>query len=459
MDARRRVTLAVFAAAAAAIGCKAAVRPPQLVPPPPIEQAPAMHEPASKIKRVFVVFLENHTYDNYFASYPNPGGDPPTTHGVGRMGLPIPLKDPYGRLWSPGDNSFNVAHVDWNAGLMNGFDQEAHQPIRDFEYFQSKLEHIFFNPSGRNSAYTTYAIDEETGRRRVGYYWGLADRGVLCDRFFSSVMGPSFPNHVSVLCATSGGVISNPDFGRELTVLIDPATDLRVKQRHIFTHQIRTSLPNELEAKGLTWTVFQEVPSVLYRDIRSDTFLDLKRSVEAVDVIKALPDFKARLIETPELDRRMPEYLRKGWGAHYTLIKPSDAESEHPTVGDISDGQKWCSRIVDAIGTSADWEHSAIFITWDDYGGFYDHVPPPQLDAFGLGFRVPCIVVSPYARKGVVQHNVRSFESIVRFTERLYGLPAMTAHDAQADDFMDAFDFEQAPRPYSDFKSPPGAPR
>ena len=447
MATTEKVTIAVFAATAAAIGCNAALKAPQITPAPPIVQAPPMNEPDTQIRRVYVIFLENHTYDNYFASYPNPDGDPPTTHGFGSFNLPIPLKNPEGGYWSPGDNSFNTAHADWNGGAMNGFDQEAHQPRHNgFDLFTTKLEHLFFSP------------DPETARRRVGFYWQLADQGVLCDRFFCSVMGPSFPNHVSLLCASSGGVISNPDIKREVIVLADPAKDVRVKQRRIHANQISTSLPNLLEEKGLTWTVFQEVPSMIYQDLRSDTFLDLKLSVEVVDVIRGLPDFSWRVVETPELDRRMPEYLAKGWGAHFTVIKPSDSESEHPTVGDISDGQKWSSRILDAIGASADWEHSAVFITWDDYGGFYDHVPPPQLDAFGLGFRVPCIVVSPYAKKGVVQHTVRSFESIIRFTEKVYGLPAMTARDAQADDFMDAFDFEQAPRPYSDFQSP-GAPK
>jgi phospholipase C len=458
------MTAALFALGAGA-GCKQLLAPRQIGPAPPIEAAPPITvEPDSKIKRVFVVLLENHTYDNYFASYPNPDGDPPTTHGMGRNG-PIPLKNAHGGYWSPGDNSFNVAHADWNGGLMNGFDQEAHQPIRELDFFGSSLEDVFFNPSGRDSAYATYALTEEIGRQRVAYYWHLADRGVLCDRFFCSVMGPSFPNHLSLLCATSGGIISNPNVERELQYLVDPASDLRITQKHIPQNQIAVALPNLLEAKGLTWTVLQEVPSVIYRDIRRDTFLDLRLSVESIDVVHALPSFKQRMIETPELDRRMPEYLAKGWGAHYTLVKPSDAASEHPSVGDVSDGQKWSQRIVEAIGASPDWEHCAIFITWDvfitwdDYGGFYDHVPPPQLDAFGLGFRVPCLVVSPYARKGVIQHRVRSFESILRFTERLYGLPAMTARDAQADDFMDAFDFEQEPRPFADFIFPPGVTR
>jgi len=94
-----------------------------------------------------------------------------------------------------------------------------------------------------------------------------------------------------------------------------------------------------------------------------------------------------------------------------------------------------------------------IILTWDDYGGFYDHVPPPQVDAYGMGFRVPASIISPFAKRGVVQNQRREFASIAKFCERIFDLPVMTTRDADSgtDDLMAAFDFNQAPRPYSDF--------
>jgi phospholipase C len=254
-----------------------------------------------------------------------------------------------------------------------------------------------------------------------------------------------------VLAASAGGVISNPDpLSHEFTVLLEP-TQNRVTESHLTATEVRTALPVLLEKAGLTWTVLQETDDIPVANLVINPLLDLSASVGDLDVVHALPDFDQRLIETPHLDERMPEYLAKGWGAHVTFIKPNDRDSEHPAIGDIDDGQEWTRRVIDAIGRSPDWAHSAIILTWDDYGGFYDHVPPPQLDAFGLGPRVPCIIISPYARKGVVQHQVRDHTSIARFCERTFGLPTMTARDAQADDLMDAFDLEQEPRPYSDF--------
>ena len=107
---------------------------------------------------------------------------------------------------------------------------------------------------------------------------------------------------------------------------------------------------------------------------------------------------------------------------------------------------------MNAIGASQYWDRCVIFITWDDFGGFYDHVPPPQVDSMGLGFRVPCLIVSPYAKKGYVDHTQYEHSSICKFAESLYDLPAMTARDAAANDMMNAFDFTQKPRPFSDFK-------
>ena len=112
-------------------------------------------------------------------------------------------------------------------------------------------------------------------------------------------------------------------------------------------------------------------------------------------------------------------------------------------------GQHACRERV--VGASQYWGSCAILITWDDYGGFYDHVPPPQVDDLGLGFRVPCIVLSPYARKGAIDSTLYEHSSCVKLAETVFGIPAMTARDAAANDLTNAFDFNQAPRDFSEF--------
>src|SRR5581483_2031016 len=158
--------------------------------------------------------------------FPNPDGDPPTTAGVGFDGQSIPLLEPASDEWSPGDSSWSVAHRDYASGLMNGFQQGAHQPERSGlgAIFGLDFNRAFFGASGTNAAYVSYGRDVETGQRRLFYYWWLAAQGVLCDRFFSSELGESLQNTLYLLAATSGGCIGNPDPIGPFPVLVDPQT-------------------------------------------------------------------------------------------------------------------------------------------------------------------------------------------------------------------------------------------
>jgi phospholipase C len=128
-------------------------------------------------------------------------------------------------------------------------------------------------------------------------------------------------------------------------------------------------------------------------------------------------------------------------------VIPTFTESDHPrTTKDT--GPSWVASIVNAIGESPYWSDTAIIITWDDWGGFYDHVPPAQLDQFGLGFRVPMIVVSPYAKHAHVSHTRYEFGSIIKFIEETYGVPSLGQTDVRATDLTDCFDFQQSPAPF-----------
>jgi len=121
-------------------------------------------------------------------------------------------------------------------------------------------------------------------------------------------------------------------------------------------------------------------------------------------------------------------------------------ESEHP-VNSISYGENWTVTQVNAVMQGPDWSSTAIFITWDDYGGFYDHVAPPGLDQFGLGPRVPLLIISPYAKPGHISHTRYEFSSVLKFIEERWGLPTLTERDAEAYDTVDSFDFSQTPLP------------
>jgi phospholipase C len=129
-----------------------------------------------------------------------------------------------------------------------------------------------------------------------------------------------------------------------------------------------------------------------------------------------------------------------------TWITPRFELSEHPEYS-FCHGENWSTEVINAIMGSPMWEDTAIFLTWDDYGGFYDHVPPPQVDGFGFGIRVPMIVLSPYARQGAVSHELGEFSSVLRFIEDNWSLGRLTHRDRRATPMLSAFDFSQSPRP------------
>jgi phospholipase C len=136
-------------------------------------------------------------------------------------------------------------------------------------------------------------------------------------------------------------------------------------------------------------------------------------------------------------------------GVSYVI--PTGPESDHYTIlssQSVDTGPDWVSSVVNAIGESKYWSSTAIIITWDDWGGFCDHVPPPQLDYRGLGFRVPLLIISPYAKKGYVSHTQYEFGSILKFMETTFGLASLNTTDVRANNLTDSFDFTQKPRKF-----------
>jgi phospholipase C len=135
--------------------------------------------------------------------------------------------------------------------------------------------------------------------------------------------------------------------------------------------------------------------------------------------------------------------------------------NDHPHSPDRSMcvGENWSIRQINAVMEGPDWDHTAIFVTWDDFGGLYDHVEPPVVDDMGLGPRVPLLVISPYAKPGHISHTTYEFSSFLAFLERLFDVAPLTARDRNANDLFDAFDFSQEPNePLIQEPRPEGGP-
>ena len=145
--------------------------------------------------------------------------------------------------------------------------------------------------------------------------------------------------------------------------------------------------------------------------------------------------------------------IATGQLAGVSWVIPPVQQSDHPKENDGS-GPSWVASIVNALGNSPYWSNTAIFITWDDWGGWYDHVPPQIVNSFEYGFRVPLVVVSPYARPAYISHINHDFGSILKFIESTYALPSLGYADAQADDLSDCFDFSQTPISFQTIAAP-----
>ena len=138
--------------------------------------------------------------------------------------------------------------------------------------------------------------------------------------------------------------------------------------------------------------------------------------------------------------------------AQVVVVTPTAAASDHSGATDGT-GPDWVASVVDAIGESAYWKSTAIFVTWDDWGGWYDHATPAIYNSYELGFRVPLIVISPYAKKGYVSHVPHEFGSILKFTEEAFGLPSLGTTDVRADDLSDCFDFGERGRGFESIRT------
>lgn len=194
-----------------------------------------------------------------------------------------------------------------------------------------------------------------------------------------------------------------------------------------------STLSDLLEAKGLPWRYYA-VPEGQGGYIWS--------IFDAISHIRNGPEWTTN-ISSPQ---NFISDIQTGKLVDFSWVTPLLADSEHPPRN-ICTGENWTVSQINAIMNSPYWSSTAIFVTWDDWGGYYDHVPPPSVDYFGLGIRVPMIMISPYVKAQIVIHTQYEFASVLKFAEETFGLRTLTQRDAQANDMMDAFNFNQQPLP------------
>jgi phospholipase C len=369
------------------------------------------------IDHILIACQENRTFDTYFGYYTR----------AGAFGVPAGYTQPDGKggriaphhffLPISGDPShtWQSIHSEWNAGKMDGF------------YTTNKKTALGYY-DGSN----------------LPYYYALADHFTLCGHYFASVLGPTIPNRLALWAGTSGGATTDT---QSLGVLEYPA------------------IVDLLDAHHISWKCYN-------LGLGNGTFDDLEH-------FNALAFFK-RWEKDARLTFDEEDYytdLKTGKLPQVAFLITESLISEHPPA-DIHTGQDKMAEIINALIASSAWQRSALFFTYDEGGGFFDHVVPPQLDAYGLGLRVPTLVISPYARRGYLSGQLYEHASLLKFIERRFSLPSLASLNHQFDhstpgtnndaahgaaigpafpprdgnprlgDFYEAFDFTQKPDYY-----------
>jgi uncharacterized protein (TIGR03437 family) len=264
--------------------------------------------------------------------------------------------------------------------------------------------------------------------RELSNYWDYAQLYVLQDRLFESITSYSLPAHLYMLAAQSGGYIgtgqpqpTSYSFAEITELLTSGKIDWRYYVNRGKTAGAADGGVADVDSDETTYTFWNPLP--------------------AFPVVANDPNQFSRLTNATQFytDAQNGTLPQVSW------VIPNSDLSEHPP-GSIATGMNYVTGLVNAVMNSPEWSTTAIFIAWDDWGGFYDHVDPPSVDQYGLGIRVPGLVVSPYSRQNYVDHKTYSFESWLRIIEERFGVTPMTARDNTANDMTDAFDFTQQPR-------------
>ena len=261
--------------------------------------------------------------------------------------------------------------------------------------------------------------------REIPYHWNVADNYVLFDQFFSSAAGGSFINHLYWIAATHD--------------------DAQGESLQAHLSRVPTIF-ERLQKKGLTWKFYIQnyEPGLTYRTMQD--YPPNRQSQVIWSPLLAMD----RFIDNPELNRHivdLNEYyddLANGTLPNVAYMVPS-GPSEHPP-SNVRSGQRFIKSLVQSLMQSAYWDTSAFIWTYDDWGGWYDHVPPPKVDAYGYGFRVPALLISPYAKRGHIESATLDYTSILRFIEDNWNLEPLAERDAAATSIIGAFDFDAPPR-------------
>jgi phospholipase C len=385
----------------------------------------------SPIKHVVFVVQENRSFNNLFMGYP---GATTAKYGYDRYGHKIALQPISLTAQWDIDHSF--------AAFVTACDGQGKLPGTDCKMDGWNGETLDGINPPKNAPYGYVP------RNEIKPYWTMAKRYVLADDTFASNLDGSFTAHQYAVAAFADHTVNVPatDWGCEggKTDTTATLTPKRLKGRRIVTCFGFPTIASEADAAGVSWRFY--APAIA-------DFGGIWSSYQADRPIYDGPDWATDVVNPPS---QFITDVGNGTLADVTWITPTYATSDHPGFNS-KEGPAWVASVVDAVGQSKFWNSTAIFVLWDDWGGWFDPVKPVYEDYDGLGFRIPLIVISPYAKEGSVTHVQYETASVLRFIEDTVGLGQLATSDARANDPAadpTTFDFKQKPRA---FQAIPGA--
>jgi phospholipase C len=410
----------------------------------------------SPIDHVVFIVKENRSFNNYFATYPGAIGA--TQGNTIRCTPDRCLPGPSVELTrAPDVLSHDLVHcflcgvVAVDGGRMDGFNRMngLRQP-NDYD----DVRELGYDLEGY-----TYLT-----RSGIPNYWAYADRFVLADRFFTSMYGPTFPEHLFTVAASANLIVGNKTGKGNPGGYCDDDSEYALRFRESLTDQQLDRVMFLEENITEDESYFEEIRA-LWRDFR--LCFDLRILPDALERAGVSWKYYATLngwnnaLQAirhvrfgPMWARVQPPVnflhdLRNGRLPAVSWLLPPSRYDEHPGLGKSTcSGENWTTQQLNALMRSPYWRSTVVVLVWDDFGGFFDPVVPPHLDIMGLGPRTPALIISPYARQGTnrlagsVDHTTYEFSSVLHFIELLHGLSPLTERDAGADPLSGALDFE-----------------
>lgn len=380
-----------------------------------------------KIQHIVIIIQENRSFDNLFQGFP---GADTQSYGYINTGAKVALQPVnLATKWS-------VAHSSYT--YFQACDGQGSVPGTNCKMDGFNLEYVTCGISGHPPCPIKYPQYSYVPQSETKPYFAMATQYVLADHMFASNFDEgSFVAHQYLIAGQASRAVNSPKSqwgcpgGPKDTVLTE--TEKRTFGPAIQACFNNSTLGDELDGAGVSWRY--------YAAGKEDSW----SAYQAIRQIYNGPDWSKDIVAP---STQFFTDIKKGQLAAVSWIAPTCKNSDHDNC-DSNQGPHWVATLVNAIGQSQYWKSTAIFVVWDDSGGLYDHVPPKLVDYDGLGFRVPLLVISPYARQHYVSHVPYEFGSLLRFVEDHFGLAPLAPSDKRATSpAKDCFNFLQPPRKF-----------